>query len=138
VNHAQVFSSRFPNATDLTGWTEPNFRLLIRDIGHRVTTDEFEQVCQGLLRADRRQSFPVPTYGEVIAAVDRFCSDRASPSLDPTIERLRRYREEYQPPTPEQKAARRKWLDAFKAGDKDAMAAATAEIKRANAARGFA
>lgn len=133
TNHAQVFGRRFPNASDRTGWTEANFVLLLRDIRQRVTLDEFDQVCQGLLRAERRQAFPVPSYGEVTAAVDRFCAARSAPKVDPAIERLRGYAAAYTPPTPEQKAARRKWTAAFGAGDKAAMEAASRAIKQADA-----
>lgn len=130
MNHAQVFAARFPNATDRTGWTTANFTLLLRDIGHRVTPTEFEQVCQSLLRSRRRESFPVPCYGEVIAEVDRFCAARSAPTVDPAIQRLRAQQAAYTPPTPEQKAARRRWLDAFKADDKAGMAEADREMRR--------
>lgn len=130
MNHAQVFAARFPNATDRTGWTQPNLALLIRDIGHRVTAEDFDCVCRDLLRSQRREAFPVPPYGEVIAAVDRFCTARATRTLDPAIERMRRYQQEYRPRTPEQRAAQRQWLDAFKANDKAGMAAANATLRQ--------
>ncbi len=129
MNHAQVFAARFPNATDRTGWSEPNFALLLRDIGHRVTPTEFDLVCRELLRSQRREAFPVPPYGEVIAAVKRLCDARSPASLDPTLRRLRDCEAAYTPPTPEQKAARQKWRAAFKAGDRDGMAEADRELR---------
>lgn len=128
MNPADRFMNAFPNASESNGWSKKHLVDMVRDATKLgITGDEFQNLVDGLLRKPRRSS--VPTYAEVYAAMEGRVRDRAGMATDPTVQRLRDHRENYTPPTPEQKAARRKWLEAFKAGDKAGMAAADRELE---------
>lgn len=108
-NPAERFMAAFPNAAETNGWTKENLTRLVRDAKRLgISDDEMQRAIELLIRRQRRTT--VPLYPEVFGAMRDAVMKRAARKPDSTSMRLRKIREDYRPPTPEQKAARRAWL----------------------------
>lgn len=114
ANAAAVFLDRFPNANERTGWSDANLRLLAGEV-HRqgATLDDFQEVCTRLLKSPARSRLIVPPYSEVMDALRAY---RRSDGDCPALRRVKEIREQYTPPTEEERQQRRNWIASRRTG----------------------